>query len=60
MSSCIFVLSIDVLLHCCFNDLMLSYLDRGVDSIPPGGMFNFLTKNTPRHSPAQPASCEHW
>jgi hypothetical protein len=33
---------------------MLSYLDRGMDSIPPGGMFNFLTKNTP--GPAQPMS----
>ena len=26
---------------------------RGGDSIPPGGMLNFLTKNTPRHDHAQ-------
>jgi hypothetical protein len=43
-------------MHFCSNYLNLSYLDRGVDSIPPGGMFNFLTKNIPRHGPAQPMS----
>lgn len=37
-----------------YSDIKLSFpFTRGVDSTPPGGLLNFLNKNTPKHGPVQ-------